>query len=672
MKLKSKLLISLLILIIVPLVTDIGITYFSIKNSINNIDEKRAYDNLDSVDNYINFIVNSHKNSYVAWTPWSDLYNAINEKDVDWINSNVSSSVKENTDNEIIMVMNSDGTVLSEDNAPDQWKNINLNNLNLFKSFANNTPCVSGLEMTSEGLYVVSIAKVVKDDDGNFSDCDGYIFYARKIKNSSTVDGHLNKGLIDLGKDIVGAEITLKLDNGVVISTGKNNMDVKYKSSDFKDSEVKISKKTLGNSIIIQTEKVLKDAEGKSIGVLSVESKNTIGIIALNQLAKNSIILVLILMVSVIVVSFVIINIGLKPIKIIIDEFNKIASGDLTTSIEEKMLEKYSNKKDEIGDFSRAFNLMKSKLQVMFSNINKSVDVVVDTSNTLSKIARTANQAASKTSSTIDNMTYEAIKQSECAASVLKMMESAQNQVNEGTNELFAAVDGVGKATNIVNSSNSSIMEAANYIDTMAKSLNRSSKSIVKLKNKSIEIVSIVSAIKGISEQTNLLALNAAIEASRAGEHGKGFSVVADEIRKLSEESSSEAENIEKLVSDIQEETDLTARTIENNLIDFNKQAELVKSGENGLKEAVGNINSTKENSIQLHKTLSIIKEYVDYTFIDIKKITESITDSTNNSEHLSSTFQEQLSIINQLSQSSQDLYRLADELSTEVKKFKI
>lgn len=672
MKLKSKLLISLLILIIVPLVTGIGITYFNIKNSITNIDEKKACDNLDSVNNYISFIVKNHKSSYVAWAPWSDLYDAINEKNIDWINNNVFSSVKEDTDNETIIVMNSDGTVLSEKNAPSEWKNINLKDLKLFRGFTNDIPCVGGIEMTSEGLYVVGIAKVVKDDDKSFSNCGGYIFYARKIKNSATVDGHINKGLIELGKDIVGAEITLKLDNGVVISTGKNNMDVKYKSSDFKDSEVKIAKKIVEDSIVIQTGKVLKDAEGKSIGILSVESKSTVGIIALNQLVKNSIILVLILILSVIVASFVIINIGLKPVKAIIDEFNKIALGDLSVSDEEKMLQKYSNKKDEIGDFSRAFSIMKSKLHVMFSNINKSVTVIVDTSDALSEIVRTANQTAAETSSAINNMTNETIKQSEYAVSVLKMMENTQNEVNEGANELFTAVEGVSKAANAVNLSSKSIMEAAKYIETMSESLNKSSESIIKLKNKSGEIVGIVSAIKGIAEQTNLLALNAAIEASRAGEHGRGFSVVADEIRKLSEESSSEAENIEKLVADIQKETDLNVQTIENNLVAFNRQAELVKSGKEGLREAVEDINNTRENSMQLNKIFNIIKEYVDNTFINIKKITESIADYSSDSEQISGISQEQVFIINQLSQSSENLSRLADELDTEINKFKI
>lgn len=672
MKLKPKLRILLLIFIIVPLITGIGITYLNIKNSITNIDEKKAYDNLDSVSNYINFMVNNHESSYVSWTPWSDLYNAINEKDTEWIEDNVFSSIKEGTANEAIIVMNSDGAVISEENSPSEWKNIILKDFNLFKKFTKDTPCVSGIEVTSEGLYLTSIAKVVKDEDKTFSDYSGYILYARKIINSTTVDGHVNKGLIDLGKDIVGVEITLKLDNGTVVSTGKNSLPVNHRSSEFKDNEIKITKKTIGNSVTIQTEKVLKDALDKPIGVLSVESKSTVGIIALNQLIKNSLVLILILIISVMIVSFAIINIILKPLKAIIDEFNKIASGNLTTGGEGDILQKYSNKKDEIGDFSRAFNVMKSKLQSMILNINNSVGVVVDTSNTLSKIAKSTNEAAAETSITIDGMTHEAIKQSEYAVSVLKMMENTQKQVNEGTNELCVAVDGINKATDIVNISNKSIVEATNYIETMSESLNKSSESITKLKDNSNEIGSIVNIIKSITEQTNLLALNAAIEAARAGEYGKGFSVVADEIRKLSEESSNEAKRIEKLVEDIQTETDLTVQTIEDNLSAFNKQAELVRNGEMGLKNAVENINNSKENSIQLQNILNNIKEYVDCTFMNIKKITESITDSSKDSEQLSAASQEQLSIINQLSQSSQDLSRLADELNTEINKFKI
>lgn len=672
MKLKSKLLVSLIILIIFPLVIGIGITYFNIRNSINSIDEKKAYENLNNVNNYMNFIVNNHTEAYGGYTLWSDFYDAISEKDTQWINDNVFSTVKEDTSSEALIVINSDGTVLSEVNSPSEWKNINFKDFSLLKKFTNNEPCVSGLEMTSDSLYIVSIAKVVKSDDVNFSNYNGYVLYARKIKNSTNVDNKLKKGLIDLGKDITGVEITLKLDNGNEISTSKNNMAVNYKSSDFKNDEVKLAKKVVDNVLGIQTEKVLTDASNKPIGVLSVETKSTAGVIALSELAKNSIVLVLILIFSVVIVSLVIIYIGLKPLNIMINQFNKIAAGDLTEDNAGSVLEEYSKKKDEIGEFARAFHTMKRSIRNMILNINKSVAVVADTSNVLSEIAKNTNEVANETTMTIDSMAHQVNRQSSYATSILEMMESTQANINKGTDELSVAIESIGNARAIVNNSNQSMKNATNYVGIMSESLDKSSEYITRLKNHSSEIGSIVSAIRGITDQTNLLALNASIEAARAGEYGKGFAVVADEIKKLSKESSNETKRIEKLVEDIQNETDLTVQTIENNLSAFSKQVELIKNGERGLVNAVENINKTEENSRQLENILTVIKRHIEDTFTNIKKITDSVTDSANDSEQLSAASEEQLSIINELAKSAEDLSGLAENLEDEINKFKI
>lgn len=672
MKLKSKLLVSLILFIIFPLVIGIGVTYYNIKNNINSIEEKKAYDNLNNVNNYLNFIVNNHTEAYTSYTPWSDFYDAISQKDTEWIKDNVLSTIKEDSNIEIFMVINADGTILSQVNTPSDWKNANFKEFDLLKKFTNGVPCVSGLEMTSDGLYIASITKIVNNDDTSFNNYNGYALYARKIKNSINAESKLKKGLIDLGKDITGVEITLKLDNGNEISTGKNNMAINYKSSDFKNEEVKLAKKSVGNTLNIQTEKVLTDASNKPIGVLSVETKSTTGLSALNQLSKNSIILILILILSVLVVSFVIIYIGLKPMNIMINQFNKIANGDLTTDNEGNLLEGYSKKRDEIGEFARAFQIMKSSIRNMILNINKSVTVVADTSNLLCDITKNTNEVANETTITIDNMVNGIDKQSSYAASILEMMGNTQAYINKGTNELSVAIKSIDNARTIVNNSNQSMKKVTNYALIMFESLNKSSENIAKLKNHSNEIGGIVNAIRNITDQTNLLALNASIEAARAGEYGKGFAVVADEIKKLSEESSNETKRIEKLVVDIQSETDLTVQTIENNLSSFDKQVELIRNGESGLLDVVENINKTEENSKQVQSILADIKKHIEYTFTNIKNITDAVNDCAKDSEQLSAASEEQLSIISELAKSAEDLSGLAENLEDEINKFKI
>jgi methyl-accepting chemotaxis protein len=673
MKLKSKLLILLISIIIIPLVTGIGFTYFNIRNSINNIEIEKAKTNLASADKYLDLLVNNHRESYLTWTSWTDYYNAVKQKDVNWIKDNILNSAQENTNNEVIIVLNADGSILTEINCPNEWKGKSFKDFGLFKKFTSKEPCVSGLEMTSDGLYTVTIAKLVKSDDDSFSDYNGFTLYARKIKNSITANGELKKGLIDSGKELVGVEISIKLDNGVMISTEKNNILKDINSTNFKNGEIKVNREINNNTMKITTQKIVKNSIGSPIGILSVETESKSGITALNKLALYSSVLVILLLLSVIFVTYIIFNANLKPLKMIINESKKIADGDLTTNHAEILfLDKYTKKKDEIAEFANVFKIMKVNLSNMILSITQSVEVVADTSNILSDISQNTSKAANEMAATIEGMADGANKQSDYSLSILKMMENTQLQVDKGTEELENAVNSIGITRDAAYTGNNSINEAISFIDTMSISMNESAESITKLKNHSNEIGSIITAIKDITNQTNLLALNAAIEAARAGEYGRGFAVVADEIRKLSEESSNEAKRIEKIVINIQEETNLTVKTIGHNLNSFTKQVDLIKAVEQTLQVMVQNIKTTEINSKQTQSIFNVIKDYIDNVLVNVRKMTDSISDSAEGSVQLAATSQEQLAIINKVAQSASDLSSLAIELENEMSKFKV
>lgn len=116
----------------------------------------------------------------------------------------------------------------------------------------------------------------------------------------------------------------------------------------------------------------------------------------------------------------------------------------------------------------------------------------------------------------------------------------------------------------------------------------------------------------------------------------------------------------------------LPVQTIEDSLNAFNKQVKLIKNGESGLINAVENINKTEENSRQLENVLAVIKRHIEDAFINIKKITESVNDSAKDSEQLSVTSEEQLSVINELAKSVENLSGLAKDLEDEINKFKM
>ncbi|KPC50274.1 methyl-accepting chemotaxis protein [Amantichitinum ursilacus] len=258
---------------------------------------------------------------------------------------------------------------------------------------------------------------------------------------------------------------------------------------------------------------------------------------------------------------------GLRKVR---DGMQEIAQGggDLTRKIE-------VSGKDEIAQTAQAFNRFTDQLRSMFGDIQKESDRLTSGVTDINTVLRELSNDSKHLS---DLAAANAATIEEITVSISHIAENARDADELVTNT--GALSGESAAT---------VREVANEVGKSASEVESLASLLDGLNRRSQDISGIIQVIKEIADQTNLLALNAAIEAARAGEQGRGFAVVADEVRKLAERTGQATLQITGMIDGIRTETDAAVSTMQ-------KTHEVVRRGVNLSDNAAGNISTIREN----------------------------------------------------------------------------
>lgn len=407
--------------------------------------------------------------------------------------------------------------------------------------------------------------------------------------------------------------------------------------------------------------------------------------------------LIIIFNVFMILVSFLIIRSFSKGFKVIKEAANNITEGNLTyiTAIK-------SN--DEIGIVIKDFNIMVDGLRVLVSDVNQACNQVASSLESLRGNASENLEATGRVSKalteTIEKVEISSNEQGEHVEGTLKIMQElnlAISQIAQGAQEQAANMqDANGIVNQMVNSiyqitgDTQSVAKASEEagkvaqdgakalqdtiigMDKIKETVTTAAEKIDQLGNQSQKIGDIVQVIEDIAEQTNLLALNAAIEAARAGEHGKGFAVVADEVRKLAENSTKSTKEISELINLIQKYT-------QEAIVAMNKGTTEVNNGANtatdanvalgGILSAVEKSNEQIQNIAQAVEVISQNSSKVISAIDSVSAITEENTAATEEMSAGSEQVLESVKNIGALSSESADSIRQVGSDTDEMKK---
>lgn len=412
---------------------------------------------------------------------------------------------------------------------------------------------------------------------------------------------------------------------------------------------------------------------GKVIGLLGVDTKASIITDIESNLYKKSIplfsVVSILLVILSITITYILLTRQLLPLKHLSKAAQYLTKGELTES--QKVISQIQVKnKDEIAELSSVFKLMVDKMINMIENISH-------VSNHLARAAQT-----------VDEKTGYYIKVNDQISTMLDEIAVSSNDQLISANHTFVSIDEMTQGIQQIASCNSGVSELSNstlsYVElgegeiqkavkqmVHAQSVvNQSNESMVELQTHSKEIEKIIDVISAISEQTNLLALNASIEAARAGDAGKGFSVVSMEVRKLAEQSKAATLQISSLIQKLQEVTRIATNQMQMGLSEVKKGTEDMHKAGQRFKEIhnhIGELNESFENVSGLTQELAANSEEIS---LSIREFTKVIESNSIQSEEATSSMLDQVKSMDFIHQSTNTLLELSNSLEANIKQF--
>ncbi|WP_232223884.1 methyl-accepting chemotaxis protein [Anoxybacteroides tepidamans] len=374
----------------------------------------------------------------------------------------------------------------------------------------------------------------------------------------------------------------------------------------------------------------------------------------------------LIAMVVGVIVAWYISRMISRPVVALSKAAQQIAAGDLTgDAIRIK-------NRDEIGELARSFNEMAENLREVIRQVALNAEQVAASSEQLTASAEQTSKATEQITVTMQDVALGVEKQSQNVEETSQTIHEMSQGIHHIANRTQNVAEIAGATSEKALEGSSIIRTAVDQMNSINETVTRLADVIKGLGERSNQIGQIIEVITGIAEQTNLLALNAAIEAARAGEQGRGFAVVADEVRKLAEQSAQSAQQISTLIAGIQQETNAAVQSMAMATSETSSGISAIRTAGLSFKEIK---DSVQQLAAQIQEVSSAVQQMsagADQIVQSMQLMSQVAESAAAGTQEVSAATEEQLASMQEISASATALSTMAENLQHLIRKFKV